>query len=378
MTDQDRFPSSENPAANEPEASASSVFLEMMRQQASRTAPHPDLAPQVVSAPAPATPIPLPEAEAPTPAATPAPAPRRPARAQRRRIRQKGRTESVFGGALRTLFITTLTGLLVATVFTWITSPDRLSPTVRGNLSSAMATATQQGVFIQPTSAPITPNWLRRIGIVSGHRGPNNDPGAVCPDGLTEAEINLNVAQGVARNLQGRGYTVDLLDEFDPRLADYNAELLLSIHANTCQDYGEVVSGFLISTADARIGSGNDELLVECVAVNYAQSVPLDRRFGLTRDMTDYHIFREISPRTPAAILELGFMFSDREVLIRDPDLLAQAITSGLLCFLEPTHPNMLATLTAPTPNPILPTAEPTFTPFVFDPPTPSQETATP
>jgi len=34
----------------------------------------------------------------------------------------------------------------------------------------------------------------RHIGIVAGHDG--NDSGAVCPDGLTEAEVNRDIGRG--------------------------------------------------------------------------------------------------------------------------------------------------------------------------------------
>lgn len=361
------------------EPSASAMFLEMMRQQAAQRerasaehapqsplppaeraprAPHSAVAaPVEVSAP--------PEPPAPTPTAE-ADAPQQRIRAERARRRQKRRRQRALGavgGAFHTVYLTAITAIVAATIFTWWTRPEFLSAGVRNDLSMALATATSQGLLLQPTPLPVTPNWLRRIGIVSGHRGPENDPGAVCPDGLTEASINFNVAQLVVRNLQARGYTVDLLDEFDPRLNQYEAELLVSIHANTCQDFGEVVTGYLISTADARSGSGNDQLLVECVASHYQQASQLERRYGLTRDMTDYHIFREISILTPAAILELGFMLHDRAVLTENPELLARGITDGILCYLEPGDLNILATLQAPTPNPILPTQAPTLTP---------------
>jgi len=361
--------------------SASSLFLEMVRQQAERNTPPPPREHVRPLQPTPAEDAPPAEAassNAPTP---PELSPeevkqRREAarerlrveRVRRRQHRRRRRTVGLFGGVFQSLFVVGLTAALAATLFTWLTDPEFIAPTVRDDLSVALATATSQGARLVATDLPTTPNWLRRVGIVSGHRGPENDPGAVCPDGLTEAEINLAVAQRVVRNLQARGYTVDLLDEFDPRLSEYHAEVLLSIHANTCQDYGEIVSGYLISTADSRSGSGNDQLLVECVAAHYRQASQLVRRTGLTRDMTDYHIFREINPLTPGAIIELGFMFNDRDLLTGNQDLLARGITNGILCYLEPGDANILATLQAPTPNPILPTATPTPDPATAQP----------
>lgn len=333
--------------------SASSAFLELMRSEAARQHPPepPQEQPRIESQPTPPTHSTTPNTEAIHQRRAVARERLQFERVQRRRMRRRQRTVGVIGGFLRPLLIVGITAMLTATIFTWWQGPEFLSPELRDDLSMALATATRRGIVVQATPLPSTPNWLRRVGIVSGHRGPENDPGAVCPDGLTEAEINFNVAQRVVRNLQSRGYTVDLLDEFDPRLSEYQAELLLSIHANTCQDYGEIVSGYLISTADARAGSGNDALLVECVAAHYRQASQLNRRYGLTRDMTDYHIFRQITPRTPAAIIELGFMFSDRDVLTQDPDMLARGITNGILCYLEPGDPNILATLQAPPPS---------------------------
>jgi N-acetylmuramoyl-L-alanine amidase len=252
---------------------------------------------------------------------------------RRRRRQRAGSTIGAAAGIIRTLIITVVAAALTATIFTWFTPSEFIDADLRQSLSAAIAT--DSAVFA-PTAQP-TPNWARRIGIVSGHRGPQNDPGAVCPDGLTEAEINFNVATMVVAALQGRGYTVDLLDEFDPRLDNYQATALLSIHANTCQDYGERVSGFLISTAAARAGAmGNDDVLVNCVAQHYAVASGLERRMGLTVDMTDYHTFREIHRATPAAIIELGFMLADRDIMVNRADVLANGITNGILCFLEP------------------------------------------
>jgi N-acetylmuramoyl-L-alanine amidase len=266
-------------------------------------------------------------------------------RVKRRKARRRNQTVGMVGGFLRTTLVVLISAGIMATIFSFWTDPRYINSEVRSNLQVALAT---NQVTLQPTGLP-TPNWLRRIGIVSGHRGPENDPGAVCPDGLQEREINFNVAQLVVRNLRGLGYSVDLLDEFDPRLNNYQAAALVSLHANTCQEWpgGEIVSGYLVAKAAARPEGGEDTQLAECVATHYAPASGLERRFNLTEDMTNYHSFREIHPLTPAAIIELGFMLADRAVLTEQPDVLARAITDGILCFLEPGA----ATATqAPTP----------------------------
>lgn len=348
----------------DPEIPASVAFMEMMRQAAAKARPQrniwadPDIPPRRPTPPesAPEAAKPATEAPAEAPPAEPtAPSIADPShpdyaaameaqrvqRIKRRNTRRRRRAVGVVGGIVRSFIIVFGAAIIMATIFTWWTPTAFISNDVRESLSVAIATS---AVTMEPTGLP-TPNWLRRIGIVSGHRGPENDPGAVCPDGLTEAEINFNVAQLVVRNLRGRGYTVDLLDEFDPRLDNYQAAALVSIHANTCQDFGEVVSGYLISAPAARVTArGNDDVLVGCIARHYASASGLQRREGVTIDMTDYHTFREIHAQTPAAIIELGFMLADRNLMTGQPDVLARGITDGIICFLEPGS--------APTPQP--------------------------
>ena len=285
--------------------------------------------------------VPLPPAGSPPPP---------PAVKRRSTARQRGvATLSFTGGFVRTILIVLVAAGLTATIFTWFTPNEFINQDVRTELGAAIATGAATGI---PTVQP-TPNWARRIGIVAGHRGPENDPGAVCVDGLTEGEINFNVAQLVVGNLRALGYTVDLLDEFDTRLDSYQAAVLVSIHSNTCRDFGEVISGYLIAGPSARVTvRDEDRRLVECISENYAVASGLTRREGVTEDMTDYHSFREIDATTPAAILELGFMLADRQALTERQDALAQGITNGVLCFLEPGPPSYFASTPAPSATP--------------------------
>jgi N-acetylmuramoyl-L-alanine amidase len=264
-------------------------------------------------------------------------------RIKRRQEKRRQRRVSVLGGILRSFLVIIPSALLMATILSWWTDPEFLKPEVRAQMGAALIANAAPPT---PTIIAPTPNWMRTIGIVSGHNGPGQDgvavdPGAVCEDingnvTITEREINLNVATRVVTGLRELGYSVDLLDEFDPRLQNYQAELLVSIHANTCQDFGELVTGYLIAKAEARPEAGVDVLLVECIAKHYGYRTQLMRRFGLTKDMTDYHSFREIHPTTPAAIIELGFMLADQQLLTEQPDLMAQGIIDGIRCYLEP------------------------------------------
>ena len=257
-------------------------------------------------------------------------------RITRGRLHRQPHGPGVISGFFRTSFIVILSAGLVATLLTWFTNPQFINPAVVRGLQANALLAAANAPLQTPT--PIaTPKWHYRIGIISGHRG--RDSGAVCEDGwgiaeLIERDINFAVAEAVVANLKADNYTVDLLDENDPRLDNYQATALVSIHANTCQDFGEVVSGFIVSKADSRPDYGDDTLLRECIALNYDAWVPLQRSFVETADMTDYHNFRIIHPLTPAIILEMGYMLADRDILVNEPDLLAHAITQGIHCFL--------------------------------------------
>ena len=367
---EDPFSADDEQQPQEHEPAASALFVHMMRQMAEQNAQRPPIQPVT---------DPL-EALQPRTAQPPQPAPtisglfddleaddaersrRREAameeqrirrikrRRQRRRQRRRRRTVGVIGGFMRAFLVVLASAAMMATIFSWFTDADFLNPQTRTDLQVAIAT---NQATVHPT-AQVTPNWLKRVGVVSGHRGPSriqgavgDDPGAVCPDGFTEAEVNFNVAQLVVRNLRQLGYSVDLLDEFDPRLDGYQAAALVSIHANTCQEWpnGEIVSGYLVAKAASRPDVGPDADLAECIATYYEQATGLLRRFNLTADMTDYHTFREIHARTPAAIIELGFMLADRNLLENEQERLAQAITQGIVCFLNPET-------RSPTPTP--------------------------
>lgn len=195
-------------------------------------------------------------------------------------------------------------------------------------------------IFVWPTPTPKpipTPSptpFVPRIGIVAGHRG--NDPGAVCKDGLTEAQVNYDIASRVTTEMRQRGYRVDLLDEFDARLTGYRGLLLLSIHADSCDTINDVATGFKVAhVLDSKVADQENKL-VKCLTEHYAARTGM--RFhenSITYDMTRYHAFYEISPDTPAAIIETGFLRLDRVILTQRPDLVAQGIVDGLMCYLN-------------------------------------------
>jgi len=182
-------------------------------------------------------------------------------------------------------------------------------------------------------SAALTPTpSVPHVGIIAGHAG--HDSGALCSDGLREVDINAEIARRTVEILQLRGWRVDLLKEFDERLHDYRADALLSIHADSCAYPNK--SGFKIARAESSYIPGAEDELVRCIRRHYQARTGLAFDANtITYDMTRYHAYYEIHESTPAAIIEVGFMLDDRELLTERPDLVAQGIAEGLICFVE-------------------------------------------
>jgi len=169
-----------------------------------------------------------------------------------------------------------------------------------------------------------------RIGIISGHRG--NDSGAVCDDGLTEAEVNFDIAEKVAENLRLRNIRTVILDEFDSQLDGFSGTALVSIHADSCEYVNDVATGFKVA------GSAftDSSLLSSCIEDAYRTATQLPYHAGtVTADMLDYHAFYDIVQGTPAIIIETGFMNLDRELLTDQSDIPSNAIADGILCFMN-------------------------------------------
>ncbi len=205
---------------------------------------------------------------------------------------------------------------------------------------AALQSAARMGASnAEPASMLTTPGaGVARIGIVSGHRG--NDSGAVCADGLTEAQVNFDHAVRVASLLRAQGHTVDILDEFDPRLQGYVADALVSIHADSCAYINDLATGFKVTRVlDSRLPEAEDRLIA-CLTARYQAATGL--RFHantVTYDMTRYHAFYEVAPTTPAAIIETGFLYLDRTILTRKAERVAQGIVDGILCYLNEEAP---------------------------------------
>ncbi len=224
--------------------------------------------------------------------------------------------------------------IIVATLFTAWTDPGYLPGSLEGKFTFAAAPqATEQPEFV---STP-TPRSRPLVGLVVGHWDDNTkDPGAVCSDiNLTEFEVNQNVATLVRDLLISQEIDVEVLREFDPKLNNFQANALVSIHADSCDYINAEATGFKVSSALANPHPERAARLTSCIRNRYAQATGLRLHNSITTDMTSYHAFDEIHEDTTAAIIEVGFLNLDRVLLTQQTDLVAQGIASGILCYLN-------------------------------------------
>ena len=268
------------------------------------------------------------------------PEPNRHRGSSRREAIPEGAAHSHPGQGIGRLFMQVISsvigvGAVTATLFSlWM--PGSLMP---GNLLNRIAQAanpSQAEVLTATPEAAVLPSGFpaNKIGIVVGHKG--SDSGAVCSNGLTELEVNSNVATFAQMKLIDMGYDVELLDEFDPRLKDYQAGMLLSIHADSCDYINDSATGFKVAAALSETKSENSNRLVQCVADRYANITGLRYHYqSVTNDMSRYHAFSEIDPNTTAGIIEIGFLNLDQEILTSNPELLADGIVAGIKCYMN-------------------------------------------
>jgi N-acetylmuramoyl-L-alanine amidase len=241
---------------------------------------------------------------------------------------------SILADTLRHVAVVAIVGMALATVFTAWTPSIRLN-----NLFAGFAQPATTPVGLTENTAVViatatVPAGRPLIGIVAGHKGKTGDSGAVCPDGLTEASVNLDIAQRVQAGLDNAGFQVDLLDEYDPRLEGYAALAVVSIHNDSCAYINEQATGFKVAGALETKAGEESARLVACLVDRYPRQTGLAfHRFSVTPDMTNYHSFYEVNPTTPVAIIETGFLNLDRKILTAEPYRAAQGVIDGILCY---------------------------------------------
>ena len=171
------------------------------------------------------------------------------------------------------------------------------------------------------------------IGVVAGHRG--NDSGTECPDGLTEVEITSSLTDKLIERLTENEVKAEALDEFDPRLDNYSATALISVHVDSCDNINDLATGFKIAGSPYTDSSD----LSICMQQAYADSTSLPYHANsITPHMANYHAFRKLGMGTPALIIEVGFLYLDREILTEGSDMIVEGLLEGIQCYLDQTR----------------------------------------
>ncbi|TME62385.1 MAG: N-acetylmuramoyl-L-alanine amidase [Chloroflexi bacterium] len=197
-----------------------------------------------------------------------------------------------------------------------------------------------------PKNIPIGP---RRVGIQVGHWKTDEAPPELTKlvvqtgaswEGVNEVDLNLDIAQRVAVLLNSSGIAVDILPTTIP--PGYLADAVVALHADS-DGVGEL-SGFKMAHS-ARRGPYEDALLND-VKTAYAKATGLDYDgTHISNAMRGYYVFswtrfqHAVSPFTPGVILEMGYLSNDddRALMIDKADVVAAAISAGIMRFLSDT-----------------------------------------
>lgn len=195
------------------------------------------------------------------------------------------------------------------------------------------------------------PQPIRTVVIDPGHGG--KDPGAVGPRGLTEKEVNLDIAKRLAERLSSAGVRIiftrdrDVFVPLEERTAIANvnnADLFISIHANASRWRGArgVETYFLNATEDEHIlkvaarennVSTSQMTLLEKILVdldatdNATRSIPLANsvQTALVRSLSQSHrkvnnlgskpgpFYVLVGAKMPAILVETAFISNPQE-----------------------------------------------------------------
>jgi N-acetylmuramoyl-L-alanine amidase len=173
-----------------------------------------------------------------------------------------------------------------------------------------------------------------KICIDPGHGG--KDPGAVGPNGLNEADVNLTVSKHIAAGLERLGLDAALTRETDVFVElsdrcefanDWAADYFVSVH---CNSNGPSAAGI-----ETLYASANGEALATPIQeMMIAATDDTDR--GL-KYRSDLYVLN--GTHMPAVLAEIGFISNPETEGLLNTDhyrrLIADAITGGIAKFLH-------------------------------------------
>ena len=221
--------------------------------------------------------------------------------------------------------------------------PGALRPALARPGATPLQTA--PAVAVPGAGAP----W--RVGIQIGHldaaqlpaelRRLRTSTGAYA-DGIGEVRINSAVAEAAAEILRSAGVEVTLLPATIP--PGFAADAFVAVHADGSRHAS--LRGYKVSPPWR--ASPASRRLVAALHEHYgaATGLPVDLN-GVTYNMRGYYAFNSyryrhaITPDTPAAILELGYLSNrvDREYLLEYAATAAAGMAAGVLAYLDARDP---------------------------------------
>jgi N-acetylmuramoyl-L-alanine amidase len=217
--------------------------------------------------------------------------------------------------------------IVMATLLT-LWNPRKLLSTP--NLSALLRAEAAQS---QETGSP-PEDTSNHIGLLAGHWKDN--PGEVCSDGLIEADVNQAIAARVSQTLTDMGYKIDIFPEYDLSLLNYRSTVFVAIYSGSCADSPLPPSGFKVATSlTAQIPDKVNQLAV-CLSEEYRKATKLPFTYEvLNPDHHSFHIFRDIHTETPAVLIEVGSLKTDRSIIVSQAGKVSDGIVAGILCYLD-------------------------------------------
>ena len=193
----------------------------------------------------------------------------------------------------------------------------------------------EQVTVITPTPEQETVPALT-VALLSGHAG--YDSGAICGDmndpTIKEVDVVARIVELVRVELERTGLDVLVLEEYDARLTNLDAALMLSLHADSCIFINGYKAAYPYNSAIPL----TERKMLACIDKHYAAHTGLPFHPSVTDEMTRYHAFRKVLPGTPTVILEMGFLGGDAHLLTQEPERVAAGIIESINCFLEDTE----------------------------------------
>lgn len=238
-------------------------------------------------------------------------------------VEKKPAAYSVMSGFQTVLSI----AVVMATLLT-LWNPRKLLSTP--NLSALLrAEAAQEQQSTSPTE-----DTTSHISILAGHW--QDSAGEVCADGLIEADVNQALAARVGQTLTDMGYKVDIFPEYDLALLNYHSAAFVAIYSGSCTESPLPPSGFKVASSLTAQNPDKVNQLAVCLSEQYQKATRLPFTYEvLNPDHPSYHIFRDVYPETPAVMIEVGSLKTDRSIVVGQAGTVSDGIVAGILCYLN-------------------------------------------